>query len=384
MQTMHPTPSPDNDGFSPDRAEKTALLLLAVGLNAVEYFLPRIPVFPWLKPGIANIVTIIWIIRWGAADALVFAFVRSWITSFFFGFSMVSFMLSISGGVLAAAGMGALWALFGRRGWIGLVGIGVAGAVFHNAGQLCGVYLLLAALPAVWYQVPFMLFASLLFGSITGCAAHVLVPLLGKEALSAAAVGTAPAADGRMRLLAGVMLLAAGCCIACVRSPGALVVSAVLASLLAFGAERWHFRVFLLPVRRFWPLFTFVGVMYLFFSYGRTVAGISFVTYEGAREALLQWLRLWTWIELSLVLSRMGFNRLVLHAAARVLPFGRDTVVAAVLALELFPAFVGLLKPHAKTAGNGRFLRWRTGGAASSIERLYGRIRKLVSAGTAE
>jgi hypothetical protein len=82
MQAIRPMQSHDKEEFSPDIAAKTALLLLAVGLNAFEYLLPRIPVFPWLKPGLANIVTIVWIIRWGAADALVFSIVRSWITLF--------------------------------------------------------------------------------------------------------------------------------------------------------------------------------------------------------------------------------------------------------------------------------------------------------------
>jgi len=378
MQAMRPMQSHGREELSPDIAAKTALLLLAVGINAFEYLLPRIPVFPWLKPGLANIVTIIWILRWGAADALVFSIVRSWITSFFFGFSLVSFFLSISGGIAAAAGMGVLWTLFGRRGWLGLIGLGIAGAVFHNTGQLYGVYCLLAATPAVWYQVPFMFCASLAFGGVTGFFAHALLPMLTKEAPAAVADRGASAGNAVPRLLAGAALLAACFGIAVIRSPVALAVAALLAGIIACGAEGWKFRVFLFPLRRFWLLFAFVGVMYLFFSYGRSIAGISFVTYEGVRETVLQWLRLWAWLEISLVLSKLEFNRIVLAAAAGMVPFGRDTFVAALFALELFPAFVGLLRPQAKAGWARRIMRDPAGKTAASIGKLYGDILRLV------
>jgi heptaprenyl diphosphate synthase len=374
-------PSPGKGEMSSDIAVKTALLLLAVGINAFEYLLPRIPVFPWLKPGLANIVTIIWIVRWGAADALVFTVVRSWITSFFFGFSIVSFMLSISGGLFAAAGMGALWALFGRRGWLGFVGLGIAGAVFHNTGQLCGIYFLLAALPALWYQVPFMLCASLVFGAATGFFAHALMPLLTKATVPATIAIPATGVIDPVRMRAGSVVLVVGAAAAFVRSPVVLAVSALIATMLAFGAEGRRSSVLLFPVRRFWILFVFIGVMYLFFSYGRTVAGISFVTYEGARETLLQWLRLWTWIDLSLVLLKVEFNRMALTAAARRVPFGRDTVIAALFALELFPAFVELLRPRLKAPKGHRVTGVTAGRIVSFIERLYGNIVGLVCAG---
>jgi len=373
MHPMHPMLSPDNRENSPEIAAKTALLLLAVGINALEYLLPRVPVLPWLKPGLANIVTIIWIIRWGAADAIFFSIVRSWITSFYFGFSLVSFVLSMSGGLVAAAGMGTLWLLFGRRGWLGLVGLGIAGAVLHNAGQLCGVYFLLTASMVIWYQFPFMLLASLVFGTVTGFFAHALLPMLTRGSPAPVDFNTAMTGKAPLRLIAGGALLAASIGIAIIRSPLVLGVSALLASLLAFGSSRWKFRAFLFPVSRFWLLFVFVGVMYLFFSYGRTAAGISFVTYEGIRETLLQWLKLWAWLEFSLVLSRLEFNRSVLTAAVRWIPFCRDTLIASLFALELFPPFIGLLRKHAALT-----IRTVRGRFVLSIEALYNDLEKLV------
>ena len=66
---------------------KTALLLVAITINTLELFLPRIPFLPWVKPGLANCVTILWIIRYGAIDALFFSFLRIWMVGFYVGFS---------------------------------------------------------------------------------------------------------------------------------------------------------------------------------------------------------------------------------------------------------------------------------------------------------
>jgi hypothetical protein len=45
-----------------EAAHKTVWILLAVAMSAAEFLFPRIPLFPWLKPGIANCVTLAWII----------------------------------------------------------------------------------------------------------------------------------------------------------------------------------------------------------------------------------------------------------------------------------------------------------------------------------
>lgn len=397
MQPIQSMQSPGNreniavPAGAADIAARTALLLLAVGINALEYMLPRIPVFPWLKPGLANIVTIIWILRWGAADALLFSVVRSWITSFYFGFSLVSLGLSLSGGLISAAGMGALWLLFGRRGWLGLAGLGIAGAVLHNTGQLCGVYCFIAATPVLWYQVPFMLGASLVFGALTGFFAYALLPILLTTASAPAALNAIRGGNGTLRCVAGAGLLAASIGITVLHSSAVLGMCAVLATVLSWVLTRWKFGVLLLPIIRFRLLFAFVAVMYLFFSYGRTVAWLPFVTYEGIHETLRQWLRLWTWIQMSIVLTRLEFNRVVLNAAIRHMPFGRATLIASLLALELFPAFVALPESlRRRTVGAAGLSGERTlermrrvfdhpaRKVAAAIERLYGDIVKLV------
>ena len=147
---------------------KTTLLLVAITINALEFFVPRIPFLPWLKPGLANCVTLVWIIRFGGRDALLFSFLRIWLVGFYFGFSFITLSLALSGGIMATCAMGVVWHLLGRRRIIGTVGTAIVGAIFHNMGQIIAVFFLLAYNVYLFYQVPFMIIASLLFGGLVG------------------------------------------------------------------------------------------------------------------------------------------------------------------------------------------------------------------------
>ena len=101
---------------------KTTLLLVAITVNALEMFLPRIPFLPWLKPGLANCVTIVWIIRYGGVEALFFSLLRIWLVCFYFGLSFVTLSLSLSGGIMATCAMGIAWHIFGKRKLMGTIG----------------------------------------------------------------------------------------------------------------------------------------------------------------------------------------------------------------------------------------------------------------------
>ena len=158
---MDPMQSHTENQITPDTIRKAVWLLVAVALNALEFF-PRLPFFPWLKPGLANAVTMIWIIKYGTADAVLYTILRSWISGFYFGFSFLTLALSLSGGITATLAMGAVWRILGSKGLLGTVGIGITGALFHNAGQLATVYFLVVHNFSVFYQIPFMAAASIL------------------------------------------------------------------------------------------------------------------------------------------------------------------------------------------------------------------------------
>ena len=375
--------SNNSDATHREILRKTTWILLAVAINAVEFFIPRIPFFPWLKPGLANCVTIIWIIEFGLVDALLFTLLRIWITGFYFGFSFITISLSFSGGICSTIIMGMAWLIAGRRGALGTVGIGIIGALVHNCAQITVIYFLLANNTHLFYQVPLMLAASIVFGTLTGAAAPTLLQFLrnAKNDLSPGALRPAlPETNVRRReAIIPLALLLASCGIVFIDSPATLGICAVTSTLFMQAICKGSMKVLLLPITRFWLLFLFIACIHLFLSYGTKIPYLPFLTDQGVRLAGLQCLRLWTWIELSFILTYFKFHKVVLHALRKLFPGHRSTLYAGVLSLEYFPAIISAIQKKAK----GRLtslLRHPIIGMRKGLEQLYGEVEGLISA----
>jgi heptaprenyl diphosphate synthase len=320
--------------------KKTVWLLCAVALNALEFFIPRLPFFPWLKPGLANIITILWIIEYGAVDAVLFSLLRTWIVGFYFGFSFLTLSLAMSGGVLSTIAMGIFWSLLGKKNLLGTVGLGVIGAMFHNLGQLCAVYGLMAANLHLFFQIPVMLVASVIFGGMVGILAPLVYKVIGPGAGS-----TETSGDFRFPVLRAtasnhafswILLFS---CIAIVFSGSyaVLCASAVAASCIVQIQLKGSIKAFIKPVSGFWVLFIFIACVDLFFSYGTRIENVPFITNEGLDATLKQWLRLWTWLQVSSILSYFNFHAVMLQTLSRIFRRHQETIFAGVLALEYFP-----------------------------------------------
>lgn len=337
---------------------KASLLLLAVSLNALELFIPRIPLLPWLKPGLANVITIVWLVRFGVVDTLLLGILRVWTVGFYFGFSLLTISLSLSGTVLATLAMGTLWHLFGRRGWMGLVGLGIAGAAFHNLGQLTAVYVLLARNVRLLYQAPFMAGASVLSGGLVGLLAAQFVRAGRTLQTARATLPTAPpaASRSRVRVATAVLLLGWSCAVMFVESVEILAGSALTATLCTQLIHRGSLKALFRPLRAFWMLFIAVAALHAFFSYGRTVPMLPLATYEGLHAAGIQSLRLWTWLQISPLLQWSGFATIVFRGLATLFPAQRDTLTAGLIALEYFPDTLARARAGA-TAGFRSLLR---------------------------
>ncbi|MFW6254185.1 MAG: Gx transporter family protein [Chitinivibrionales bacterium] len=330
--------------------DKTVLLLLAIGIGAVEYFIPRIPLLPWLKPGLANIVTMVWIIRYGTRDAVVFAFLRSWITGMFFGFSFLTLALSLSGAALACIAMGAAWRLLGRRGALGTVGLGITGALFHNLGQLTAVFVLLTGNHQIFYQLPVMIVASIAFGSFAG----LFVPALLKatqDLTNASLIDNFPSqnsSSAKTYSIVNTFLFGFSVALMIIDSHPVLIAAAV-------GISAWVQIVrkspvlLIRPLTRFWMLFAFVGAMHLFFTYGTRLPWLPGATYEGLSRTITQWLRIWCWIQAGFLLTRYRFHALVLSSLSVWFRRPHITLAAGVSAAEYFPRVVARIQGKIST-----------------------------------
>ena len=112
-------------------------LFIAVAgvLHAVEAWLPLPLPVPGAKLGLANIVSLFVIVRYGWRDALFVAVLRVFLGTLLGGaFLGPAFAMGMSGAVVSAVVMGYVYSFW--RPTFSLVGISIIGAVCHNLAQI--------------------------------------------------------------------------------------------------------------------------------------------------------------------------------------------------------------------------------------------------------
>jgi heptaprenyl diphosphate synthase len=170
------------------RTVTLASLLIAAGavIHAFESGLPR--PLPWVKPGLANLVTLMALDLFGFRMACAVALGRVLVVSLLTGsFANLPFAFSLAGAVAALFAMGAVerWA----SPPFGLVGIALWGASGHALGQLTVAWVFLVKSQALLTLVPSFGLSAAAAGSLVG-----LVALLVREPLRRA-LGTAGRAE---------------------------------------------------------------------------------------------------------------------------------------------------------------------------------------------
>jgi len=145
---------------------------LALGLSVLEAAIPS--PLPGVKPGLANIVTLIVLARYGWRTAAWVSLLRVLAGSLLLGsFLAPGFFLSLSGALCSLAVLAASRHLPQR--WFGPVTHSILAAVAHIAGQLLLVYFWLIPHTGLLYLVPLFAAAALVFGTVNGLiAAHYL------------------------------------------------------------------------------------------------------------------------------------------------------------------------------------------------------------------
>jgi len=138
---------------------------VALGLTVLENAIPS--PLPGVKPGLANIVTLIVLARYGWRMAAWVSLLRVLAGSLLFGnFLTPGFFLSLSGAVLSLIMLAFARHLPTR--WFGPVTHSILAAFAHIAGQIAVVYLWLIPHSGIAYLIPIFAIASLVFGSVNG------------------------------------------------------------------------------------------------------------------------------------------------------------------------------------------------------------------------
>lgn len=158
------------------RVAVTGLLgALALTLSLLEGMLPPVPTLPpGAKLGLSNIAVLCAVQSLGLLPALGIALVKA----VFAGLTRggIAFLMSLSGGLLSTVLVFILSRL--KRPRFGLLGLGIAGALAHNFGQLLTATLL-TSLAAAWYA-PWLIGFGVLFGAVTGVVLRVTMPVLNR------------------------------------------------------------------------------------------------------------------------------------------------------------------------------------------------------------
>ncbi|HEY5999744.1 MAG TPA: Gx transporter family protein [bacterium] len=148
------------------------LLALALALHLLEGQVPS--PLPWVRPGLANLVTLIAVLCVGWRAGMLVAVLRVTIGSLLLGgFLGPAFVLSLAGSVASTAAM-ALLARGAWRLWSPL-GVSAAGAVAHGAAQLLVLRTLLLPAADLSWLLPWVLAPALVAGVATGLLANVIL-----------------------------------------------------------------------------------------------------------------------------------------------------------------------------------------------------------------
>lgn len=145
------------------------LTAAALVLGYIEHIIPPFSALPGVKPGLANIVILFALYRLSARDAWLLMAAKVLLGGLMFA-GLIGMMYGLAGGVLSLSAM----LLIKKIPGVSSVGVSVAGAAFHNAGQL-----MLAALitntPSLAGYLPVLLISAVITGLITGFISSLMI-----------------------------------------------------------------------------------------------------------------------------------------------------------------------------------------------------------------
>lgn len=157
------------------RVAKCGLLIaLAMVFSYVEVLIPFNFGIPGIKLGLANLIVVVGFYSMKTTDVIAVSLVRIFLSGLLFG-NLMSILYSLSGGILSIIVM----LLLKRLHKFSIVGVSIAGGVFHNIGQIIVAMLILENFAVAVYLPP-LLIAGTITGMIIGILAMRMIPVIKK------------------------------------------------------------------------------------------------------------------------------------------------------------------------------------------------------------
>jgi len=145
---------------------------LAITIHIIESALPS--PLPGIKPGLANVVTIAVLILFGWRMAVWVNLLRVLTASLLIGtFLSPTFILSLSGALASTFILIVLSQLPGKG--CGPIGYSVAAAISHIIAQFWVAYWLFVQHDGLFYLLPLLVTASLVFGIVSGVIVTIML-----------------------------------------------------------------------------------------------------------------------------------------------------------------------------------------------------------------
>ena len=142
---------------------------LALIFSYVETLIPIHIGIPGVKLGLANLIVVIALYRMGVREAYVLSVVRVILAGFLFG-NLFAILYSLAGGLLSLTVM----VFLKKTEKFSVLGVSMAGAVFHNIGQLIMAAIVLESL-SITYYLPVLMIPGIVTGLLIGIVANEML-----------------------------------------------------------------------------------------------------------------------------------------------------------------------------------------------------------------
>ena len=150
---------------------------LALIFSYVETLIPINFGIPGVKLGLANLIIVVALYKMSVKEAYILSVVRVVLAGFIFA-NLFSIIYSLAGGLLSLTVM----AFLKKSKQFSIIGISMAGSVFHNVGQLIMAMIVLESFNIAYY-FPVLLLSGVLTGILIGIIANEMLKRLHKLSL---------------------------------------------------------------------------------------------------------------------------------------------------------------------------------------------------------